>query len=265
MVEWLEQNQFLSSGLTLMLVGASMALLRRLPLEVWAYLVHRLTISVEVPDRDPAFRWLQSWVAGQRYTRAGAEPEPDDDLGEYRAGPGQRQRSRGQLPLRAGLRGAVPPVAGPGHARDEVSGAAAGPPEGPAGPGDRRHAGVPGDADPADPGGRPGADRRPAAGGPPHGATPEPGGQYLRGRSLQRLVRDLVSPPAPAGLDHPGRRSARGSPGGPARSSGQGRGTRRGASLTVAGTCSTGPRATGRRRWWSRRPASCGSPSPCSA
>jgi chaperone BCS1 len=69
MFDSLGQNQFLSSGLALMGFGGLMALLRNLPGTLWGFVVRRLTISVEIPDRDPAFRWVQEWVAEQRYSR----------------------------------------------------------------------------------------------------------------------------------------------------------------------------------------------------
>jgi len=87
---WLEQNPFLSGGLTLMVLGAVLALLRKLPAALWAFLIRRLTISVEVPDRDPAFRWVQSWIAEQRHARrvrnlsltttwVSSDPDPEID------------------------------------------------------------------------------------------------------------------------------------------------------------------------------------------
>jgi chaperone BCS1 len=80
------QNPFFSGGLTLMLVGALMALLRNLPGTAWGWLVHWVTISVEIPDRDPAFRWVQSWIVNQRHagrarrlsvTTTWDDPDPD--------------------------------------------------------------------------------------------------------------------------------------------------------------------------------------------
>jgi chaperone BCS1 len=69
MLGQLENNPFFSGGLSLMLIGAAVALLRKLPEVVWNFVVRRFTISVEIPDRDPAFRWVQNWVSEQRYAR----------------------------------------------------------------------------------------------------------------------------------------------------------------------------------------------------
>jgi chaperone BCS1 len=67
LLESLNQNPFFSGGLSLMVLGASAALLRKLPGQVWALIQRWLSITVEVPDRDPAFRWLQVWLAVQPY------------------------------------------------------------------------------------------------------------------------------------------------------------------------------------------------------
>ncbi len=83
------QNPFFSGGLTLMAVGALMALLRNLPTTLWGLLVHWFTISVEIPDRDPAFRWVQSWIVEQEHakrarslslTTTWADPDPDPTI-----------------------------------------------------------------------------------------------------------------------------------------------------------------------------------------
>src|SRR5262249_22677956 len=66
-----------------------MALLRNLPGTAWGWLVHWLTISVEIPDRDPAFRWVQNWIVKQRHagrarslsvTTTWDDPDPDPTM-----------------------------------------------------------------------------------------------------------------------------------------------------------------------------------------
>lgn len=83
------QNQFFSGGITLMAVGALMALLRNLPTTLWGVVVHWFTISVEIPDRDPAFRWVQGWIVEQKQARRArslsltttwADPDPDPTI-----------------------------------------------------------------------------------------------------------------------------------------------------------------------------------------
>lgn len=67
LLDALNHNPFFSGGLSLMVVGAAVALLRKLPAQLWAFLQRRFSITVEIPDRDPAFRWLQVWLAAQPY------------------------------------------------------------------------------------------------------------------------------------------------------------------------------------------------------
>jgi chaperone BCS1 len=69
LLESLNQNPFFSGGLSLMVLGAAVALLRKVPGQLWVLVQRWLSITVEVPDRDPAFRWLQLWLAGQPYAR----------------------------------------------------------------------------------------------------------------------------------------------------------------------------------------------------
>ena len=135
LLETLNQNPFFSGGLSLMVVGAAVALLRKVPGQLWTFFQRRLSITVEIPDRDPAFRWLQVWLAAQPYAGrardlslattwipAGAESDtavvfdPDDSAA---TGPS--------------LAGEVPALPGSGHApdalpepaRDPAAGAAA--------------------------------------------------------------------------------------------------------------------------------------------
>src|SRR5262245_39693667 len=67
LLESLNQNPFFSGGLSLMVLGAAVAMLRKVPGQLWIFIQRRLSITVEVPDRDPAFRWLQVWLAAQPY------------------------------------------------------------------------------------------------------------------------------------------------------------------------------------------------------
>ena len=66
LLETLNQNPFFSGGLSLMVLGFGGALCR-VPSQLWALVQRWLSITVEVPDRDPAFRWLQVWLAVQPY------------------------------------------------------------------------------------------------------------------------------------------------------------------------------------------------------
>jgi mitochondrial chaperone BCS1 len=69
LLQSLDRNPFFSGGLTLMVIGSAAAMLRRLPAKLWAFLERRLSITLEIPDRDPAFLWVQSWLAEHRYSQ----------------------------------------------------------------------------------------------------------------------------------------------------------------------------------------------------
>ncbi len=100
----LEQNPFFSGGLSLMAIGAIGAILRHLPGRLARFTVRRVSISVEVPDRDPAFRWVQSWLASGRYAKRArdltlstewesVEPDPQiSPYGDTPAGPASAAR-----------------------------------------------------------------------------------------------------------------------------------------------------------------------------
>jgi chaperone BCS1 len=90
----LERNAFFSGGLTLMAIGSAAALLRKIPGHLWSFIERRLSISLEVTNRDPAFRWIQNWLATQPYAcRArdlslttiwvSTEPDPTVDSNPY--------------------------------------------------------------------------------------------------------------------------------------------------------------------------------------
>jgi chaperone BCS1 len=68
-MEIFERNPYFSGGLTLMVIGSATGFLRRLPGRIWAFVERRLSISVEIPDRDPAFRWVETWLAAHRHAR----------------------------------------------------------------------------------------------------------------------------------------------------------------------------------------------------
>ncbi len=66
MFDRLAENTFFSGGLFLMAIGSLGAFLRHLPGKLCAFVERRLSISVEVLDRDPAFRWLTDWLEDLR-------------------------------------------------------------------------------------------------------------------------------------------------------------------------------------------------------
>ena len=81
-----------------MIIGSGAALLRKFPAQLWAFMERRLSISLDISSRDPAFRWVQSWLAAHPYaTRArdlsltttwvGTDPDPTIETGPYQSHP----------------------------------------------------------------------------------------------------------------------------------------------------------------------------------
>ena len=65
----LEGNQFFSGGFVLLALGAVGAAMRKLPAQIWAWALRRLTVTVEVTGKDDAFYWLLVWLSSQGYTK----------------------------------------------------------------------------------------------------------------------------------------------------------------------------------------------------
>lgn len=65
----LTDNNLLSGGLILMIGGALLAACRQLPARAWRWLTSLLVIEIDVLDRDPAFDWLDQWLASHRYSQ----------------------------------------------------------------------------------------------------------------------------------------------------------------------------------------------------
>lgn len=62
-------NQFFSGGLILMLSGAALAAARHIPGRVWGWIKHRCLTEIDIPDREPAFEWLDTWLAVHAYSQ----------------------------------------------------------------------------------------------------------------------------------------------------------------------------------------------------
>lgn len=65
----LTDNNFFSGGLILMIGGTLLAALRHWPERLWNWLWSQVMIEVDVLDRDPAFDWIDQWLAAHSYSR----------------------------------------------------------------------------------------------------------------------------------------------------------------------------------------------------
>lgn len=62
-------NQLLSGGIVLMLTAGIVAFCRKLPAALWAWLIRRLTIVIDVSNDDALFAWLSLWLAEHPYSK----------------------------------------------------------------------------------------------------------------------------------------------------------------------------------------------------
>jgi mitochondrial chaperone BCS1 len=63
------QNQFASGGLLLMVLGSIGVFLRRLPEELWSWLVQQTTMMITVKDDDDSFAWVKEWFLEQKFLK----------------------------------------------------------------------------------------------------------------------------------------------------------------------------------------------------
>lgn len=59
-------NQFASGGLLLMAIGSVGALLRKVPNDIWKWLVHQTTVTLAITDDQKAYFWTKMWIENQR-------------------------------------------------------------------------------------------------------------------------------------------------------------------------------------------------------
>lgn len=99
--ELASQNQFLSGGFLLMAGGFLMNWARKIPVAVKAAALRRFTTTVDVSSRDPAFWWVQKWLADQSFAkRSGAlsaSSKHDDDSGPQLCNPGSEGPPRPRI------------------------------------------------------------------------------------------------------------------------------------------------------------------------
>ena len=65
----MQTNQIFSGGLVLMIGGAILALCREVPGKIWAWIKSIWIIEIDLLDRDPAFEWLDQWLAQHSYSQ----------------------------------------------------------------------------------------------------------------------------------------------------------------------------------------------------
>jgi chaperone BCS1 len=65
----LQTNQLFSGGLLLMVGGALLAYFRQVPGYIYHFIRRKLITEIDILDRDPAFHWVEKWLAQHAYAR----------------------------------------------------------------------------------------------------------------------------------------------------------------------------------------------------
>jgi chaperone BCS1 len=65
----LQNNQFFQGGLIMGIAMAIWAYVRGWPATIWGWIVYHMTVELDIPDTDPAFRWVNEWLAAHRYSK----------------------------------------------------------------------------------------------------------------------------------------------------------------------------------------------------
>ncbi len=68
-VSQFQNNQLFSGGLILMFGGALLAYCRTVPQNVFQLVRRKLITEIDILDRDPAFEWVEKWLAEHAYSR----------------------------------------------------------------------------------------------------------------------------------------------------------------------------------------------------
>ncbi len=65
-------NPFFTGGSVLMITGALLAICREVPGRIFGWLKRRCFVVIDIPDREPAFEWIDKWLANHPYSRTRA-------------------------------------------------------------------------------------------------------------------------------------------------------------------------------------------------
>lgn len=63
----MKENQFLQGGMIIGAISAALMYVRSLPRTIWGFCVRRVTMDIEVTEREAAFQWVDRWLAQNSY------------------------------------------------------------------------------------------------------------------------------------------------------------------------------------------------------
>lgn len=67
--EQLATNQFFQGAGLVAVMAALWGWVRGWPRIIWHWTIYHTTVLVEIPNGDPAFEWIEAWLANHQYTR----------------------------------------------------------------------------------------------------------------------------------------------------------------------------------------------------
>lgn len=67
--EQLQTNDLFKGGALLMAGGSMLALARPLPGYLWNFIKRQSMVVLDIPDKDPAFKWVNEWLARHSYSK----------------------------------------------------------------------------------------------------------------------------------------------------------------------------------------------------
>ena len=67
--EQVEGNELFKGGLLLMFGGAILALVRSWPGRIWNFIKRQSMVVIDIPDKDVAFQWVNTWLADHSYSK----------------------------------------------------------------------------------------------------------------------------------------------------------------------------------------------------
>ena len=68
-VAFLKSNQLASGGLLIATFTATLAYLRNLPSQIWAFIKRRTVLEVEILERDPAYGWMIRYIHENKFCK----------------------------------------------------------------------------------------------------------------------------------------------------------------------------------------------------
>lgn len=80
-------SEFIYGAVLLMVTGGALALCRKVPLQLWEFILRRFTIVVDVSNDDPLFAWISLWLAQHPYSQKARSLTATSERDDYGRAP----------------------------------------------------------------------------------------------------------------------------------------------------------------------------------